>query len=82
MTQNYSKKLTGIATTELQKEIQRMFRLYDIDGNGLLDRNEIRNLIDESRESIYLPKLDNTQFFQIMGIVDSNNDKKITLSEL
>ena len=82
MTQNQSKKLTEIATSDLQKDIERMFGLYDIDGNGSLDRNEIRSLINESRKSIYLPKLDQTQFLQIMKILDSNNDRQVSLPEL
>ena len=75
MTQIRTKKLTEIVTSELQKDIERMFGLYDIDGNGNLDRVEIRSLINESRASIYLPKLDQTQFLQIMKVLDINNDK-------
>ena len=82
MTQIRTKKLTEIVTSELQKDIERMFGLYDIDGNGNLDRVEIRSLINESRASIYLPKLDQTQFLQIMKVLDINNDKQVSLSEL
>ena len=82
MTQTPSKKLTEIATSVVKKDIERMFGLYDIDGNGVLDRNEIRDLINESRKSIYLPKLDQTQFLQIMKILDSNNDRQVSLPEL
>ena len=66
MIHNSPKKLAPIETSELQKEIEKMFDLFDTDQDGILSRIEIRNLINEIKVSKYLPKLDQIHFSQIV----------------
>lgn len=79
MKQEKSEALEFLA---FSKNLKNVFRIYDVDNSGYLDRTECRELIDDLRISLYLPKADNKIFEKIFGIIDVDNDGEITLMEM
>lgn len=62
--------------------IQALFNTYDDDGNKSLDKDEFRNLLDDLRAHIGLPKSDDLLFQTVFGIIDRNGNGMIELDEL
>lgn len=62
--------------------ITTIFEKYDFDGNGVLDKDEVRGLIDELRTSNRLSKSNNNLYKSVWGILDINADGDIDKEEL
>ena len=64
------------------KNLRNVFRIYDEDNSGFLDKKECRELIDDLRISLYLPKADGEIFARIFDIIDVDKDGEISLNEI
>lgn len=64
-----------------RKNLKKIYCQYDEDGNGILDRDEIRRFVDDIRESLFLDKCDDTQFKQIWKILDSDGGGDVDWKE-
>ena len=74
--------LTPVETYKLKQELKNLYNTYDADQNGVLDQYELRILINDLRDSFYLPRVSKVQFSNIVDILDANNDNQIQLQEL
>merc|ERR1711907_532200 len=68
--------LTEVPPAQLERYMQRLFRIGDKDGNGVLDALELRDLLRKSGFN-----LDNQTIARIMVAVDTNRDGVIQYSE-
>ena len=59
-----------------------IFRIYDDDNSGFLEREEFRIFINDLRSALYQPTVDNGVFRKILKVIDENNDRKISQDEL
>jgi Ca2+-binding EF-hand superfamily protein len=61
------------------KEIKSIFRIYDLDGSGALNSAETRFFLNDLRESIHLPEIDDGLFEKVFDFLDTPREGKITL---
>lgn len=66
----------------INKEITIIFKAYDKDRNGHLDKDEITSLVNELRSSLSLHPCDENIITRIFNVIDKNHDGQIELSEL
>ena len=66
----------------LESIISNAIQKYDIDRNGILDRIELRHLIDDLRAGLCLPKTDNKIFNRAFRLQDKNKDGNIDRNEI
>ena len=64
-----------------RKNMKKVYCQYDNDGNGILDKDEIRVFIDDLRTGLFLDKCDDTQFKQIWKILDSDGGGDVDWKE-
>ena len=65
-----------------KKYVKTLFTVYDADNSGFLDLEEFRGLLDDLRESMFLPKSDETIFSKIILILDEDKNGQIEQQEL
>jgi Ca2+-binding EF-hand superfamily protein len=65
-----------------KKEINSIFRIYDSDGSGALDSSQTKGFLNDLRDAIDLPDIDDCQFNKIFDFLDTTRDGKITLTNL
>lgn len=65
-----------------RNELKAVFRIYDEDNSGFLERAEMRVFINELRFTLFLPKCDNDIFRRLWRILDEDNDKRVSLAEM
>merc|ERR1712054_758204 len=68
--------LAQVPPAQLERYLQRLFKIGDKDGNGVLDALELRDLLRKSGFN-----LDNQTIARIMVAVDTNRDGVIQFSE-
>ena len=67
----------------LKDDVQEQFTLFDADGNGYLDRKELKNFLKAMMEKLKLHvPLDDTVVDFIFGSIDKDKNHKIELDEL
>ena len=64
-----------------KKYIKTLFNVYDADNSGFLDLEELRDLLDDLRESMFLPKTDDYIFTKILNILDEDKNSQIEQQE-
>ena len=83
--QGIIQKLNDFSTVpdHLQEEVDRYFTTFDKDGNGSLDRRELRQFLQEffSSWKIHFPVTDD-YVDAVFREIDSNHDNKIQPNEL
>ena len=67
---------------DIKKELTSIFTLYDLYGSGALTSAETRGFLNDLRDSIYLPDIDDGLFNQVFDFLDTARDGKITLANL
>ena len=60
-----------------KKGIKNIFRIYDEDNSGFLEKEEFRSLLDDCREAMFLPKADDHILTLCMDTLDSDGNKQI-----
>ena len=68
-------------SSELDEIIEEVWKVYDNDNNGYLDKKEARMLFKDIYEA-QGQKLDNKELNRIMQIIDSNGDGRMDKHEL
>ena len=66
----------------IQASVETLFKFYDDDDSGFLDRSEVKNLLNDICSDLALSKLEDHQLKKFLHILDENNDNEITLDEL
>ena len=68
-------------SNELDSLIDEVWKVYDSDNNGYLDKKEAKLLFTDIYEA-QGQKLDNKELNRIMQIIDANGDGRMDKSEL
>merc|ERR1712113_596431 len=69
------------SSPELEVIVQRAFEIYDVDGSGYIDREEIKNVINDACEEIGQPAVTDEQLDSVMAATDANGDRKFSFDE-
>jgi Ca2+-binding EF-hand superfamily protein len=64
-----------------KKYLKNAFDSYDDDGSGSLDRDELREFINELRFSLNLLQIDNVLFDQIYSILDEDSNGTVDIGK-
>ena len=68
---------------KLKDDVQDQFTLFDADGNGYLDRKELKNFLRAMLDKLKLHvPLDDTVVDFIFGTIDKDKNHKIEVDEL
>ena len=70
-----------ITQNEMNQMIRKAFDLYDADKSGVLDKNEIRTLLNDLMAELGAPSINDTTLDQIIALVDENNDGAFDFKE-
>ena len=62
--------------------IKNAFPIYDEDGNGVLDKDEITNLLKEICDGLGLPPVNQSQVDKCFSSIDVDNSGDIDFKEL
>lgn len=71
-----------LPSNKIANIVKNSFVLYDKGVKGYLIPQELRLLFDDTCANICMEKLTDTQFFEILSIVDENGDGRVDLEEL
>eukprot|EP01096_Ripella_sp_DP13-Kostka_P014468 TRINITY_DN6549_c0_g1_i1.p2 TRINITY_DN6549_c0_g1~~TRINITY_DN6549_c0_g1_i1.p2 ORF type:complete len:218 (-),score=88.32 TRINITY_DN6549_c0_g1_i1:17-625(-) len=73
--------LSCINRGSTSEQIELMFKLYDLDGNGSLQKNEIQKIIEFLHRFRHFEKPAEEITDEVFDALDANHDGKITLHE-
>lgn len=73
---------SGADYDKLKKIVKRVFQMYDIDASGNLNQDEFEKLLNDICFALELPKLNQTQLFKILKLMDNDGDGEISYNEL
>ena len=63
--------------------MKEIFETFDADGNGYLDRSELKNFLNEISTKLKLKlAIDDTVVDHVFGTIDQDHNQKIELDEL
>ena len=65
----------------IREEITKAFKSYDTDASGSLERDELRQFVDDLRSSLGMPKSDNEIFEKIFSTLDKKGQDKISQTQ-
>jgi Ca2+-binding EF-hand superfamily protein len=70
-----------ITQTEMNQMIRKAFDLYDADKSGVLDKMEIRTLLNDLMAELGAPSITDATLDKIIEMVDENNDGAFDFKE-
>ena len=70
-----------ITQNEMNQMIRKAFNLYDADKSGVLDKNEIRTLLNDLMAELQAPSISDEILDKIISMVDENNDGAFDFKE-
>jgi Ca2+-binding EF-hand superfamily protein len=65
----------------VRKQAEEVFKRHDINHSKFIEINELKNIFDEVSTQCSLPLATEDEIQDILNQIDSNSDKKLSLTE-